>query len=305
MQKRLWLYLENGSLPVGLFDFDGNIINTGTPTLLRNKETWRIEEIPCIAIDQNQEDFFWKKSKYELITNEIDDSFMHYLDFHVSGNHLSPERLLGDVREAIEKGDLASSFHSFKEIFLIPARVFAIISARGNCPDNFARALNIICDACLSKEEKESQKWKIRENFNVPKDTNARKYYIENLVYYIPCSNIHTAKMWGLSGSGKERKVQAMKQYLPHAHKILSEAFGRRVEEILSPHQKLSVGLSDDSLQNVLAMIQWMQELYRNNIYPNHKYRIYYTWLKEIQNIDVLQNGVVNWENHIEIRFWE
>ncbi len=79
---------------------------------------------------------------------------IHFRDFDTHWKHGGPDGLIQDVTDAIERNCFSPSFKAFKETFLIPARLFAIITARWHSADNLARAISHINDAVLSSDEK-------------------------------------------------------------------------------------------------------------------------------------------------------
>lgn len=107
-----------------------------------------------------------------------------------------------------------------KEVFLIPARLFAIITARGHGPDNMARIIWILSEELLTDEEKTEQHKNIESLYEkYTGDTKpltrdqALRFYLEEMVSYYPVSNPHIAKYLGFPSDmpSSIRKVEAMK----------------------------------------------------------------------------------------------
>lgn len=296
--------LLNSHIALWAFDFDGNILAPDTITYVIERETGEEVGIPAHTLDQNPELISWPQAKYRWKDNFI-DSLVHFRDYHSDRRNRWPDWLKDDIIEALGRNAISPSLRSLKEIFLIPARICAIITARGHSPDNIARVLWIISEHILGREEKQLQETHIREIYERLYAGNNRKatrdellrFYFMHIVSYYPVSNEHTAKYLSMSHeqSMAKRKTIAMEHFIQDA-----------VERILTPLQlektSLSIGFSDDSLSNVMAMVEYFEMKRKNWYSKENKIHIYFTWKKEsLKLIETPLRKIKTWEDMITI----
>lgn len=283
------LKLENGSVAVWVFDFDGNILRMPTVQYYKNKLTGEIEKIPGYEVDQNPVDFQGEDAKYEFMNNDMFYSYQEGLCVAPYDNHRWFEGLFEDVKKALEENTLSPSFSSFKNTFLIKARITSILTARWNCPDNFQRCIQYLNNECLTQAEKEEQQEAIRKNYGLElsmTDRQVLQYYFREILDYTPCDNVQTMKHLGIHDSSSSmRKVGAMKWYIWEVHRklrVVGTKFQKNIEDIITEETPLALGFSDDSLWNIVAM--W--EYFADNLPINHKARLFFTG-KQTQYNDV------------------
>lgn len=268
--------LIDGRVALGAFDFDGNILAPETTTYVIDRETGEEVGIPAHTLDQNPE---LMQTKYRW-KDDIIDSLIHFRDYHTDTKHLWPDQFKADIEEALRQSAYAPSLMKLKEVFLVPARLFAIITARGHWPDNIARIMWIVSEQLLSAWEKEEQYKNILslyKSYTGKSDPLARdqalRFYFEEIVSYYPVSNPHIAKyLWFPPDMlSSTRKVEAMKHYIAEVtHRVLSK--------IWLNNYPIAIGFSDDSVKNILVMIEYFESIRRNNsLRSNNTVHIYFT----------------------------
>jgi len=294
--------LIDGRIALGAFDFDGNILAPETTTYVIDRETGEEVGIPAHALDQNPE---LMQTKYRW-KDDIIDSLIHFRDYHSDIKHLWPDQFKTDIEEALRQNAYAPSLMKLKEVFLIPARLFAIITARGHWPDNIARIMWIVSEQLLSTWEKEEQYKNILSLYEsytgkseVLTRDQALRFYFEEIVSYYPVSNPHIVKYLSLDEdlSSSERKVKAIEHYTTDVtHRILTKLW-------LVWHP-LAIGFSDDSVRNTLAMIEYYEWLRaKRTISDNTTVHIYFTGKQsEVQKLEKAWRNLEQSENMIIIR---
>lgn len=289
------LKLYNWNYSFGIYDFDSNILNTDTPLYFKNKITGKIEQIPGHISDQNPEIFYGKNSIYEVIHETYSESRDFFgVNFHRGFNWLSEDTL-----KSIENGDFAPSFNAFKDVYLVKARIFAILTARGNSADNFQNIFHLINESVLNQEEKEEQFENIIKNFNLPKNisrTEALYNYLWFYTNYIPCNNPQIEKiMWFENMRSADRKAKAMDFLIPYYIKTLEKIYKKQISEIIPENNSLSIWFSDDSLENIVAVYDKFQDiLNQENFYPDisKKFSVYFSG--KIEQRDLLLTKLKN-----------
>jgi hypothetical protein len=283
MDKKMNSLLLDYHFPIAAFDFDGNILSPETPIYLIEIETSREVSISGHELDKHPEYISWENPKYRW-HNDITESLIHFRDYHSDMRHIWPDTLKQDIEKAIENGAISASFTDLKEKFLIAARPFAIITARGQSPDNLARALWIISESLLAPEEKEIQFSNIThlhraldsEVTELSRD-QALRYYFERIVSYYPVSNPHTEKLLDMEEekSMSKRKVLALDHYRKKCEsRIMTTLWYRDTPR--------SYGFSDDSFGNIRALIDFfVGKRTAWKIHREDKIRIYFTGRKE------------------------
>lgn len=272
-------FLINWRVALGAFDFDGNILAPNSWCYVINIETGKEERIVAHYLDQNPDLLGWSQSKYKLHPNP-ELSFAHFRDFSSRIEHIGADHLIEDTRDALDQGLFAPSFQSFKETFLIRARFFGIITARGHSAENLARAMSVINETILNEEEKEIQYkniqnlWKLFWREGIPWRETALYFYFEEISSYYGVSSPHLRKMTGIDHniSSSEKKTQAMAHLISYTKKLISN-----IDSIKD--KSLAIGFSDDSIGNIEAMTQFFKNERINNslVSTEDKIRIYFT----------------------------
>ncbi len=273
--------LLNSRIALWAFDFDGNILKTPTKLYLINNTTWEEEIFEWHTLDQHPEMISWPNPAYRIHEKSY-NSFAHFRDFSEHENHNGSEQLLDDIKHALQKQDFSPSFQSFKNTFLVQARLFAIITARGHSGENMARAMTEINKATLTGEEKETQYTNIcgvYELFEWRKATfsshdEAVWYYFHVIARYYPVSSTITSNWLEVQRNmaSSEKKTIAMKHFI--------RTMKRRIQDITElGNMPYSIGFSDDGTNNIEHMLRYLTEeralweLIKNE----DKIRLYYT----------------------------
>ncbi len=273
-----WL-LINDRVALGAFDFDGNILTPNSWCYVINIETGEEERVMGHIFDQNKNLLGWPQPKYKLHANP-EHSFAHFRDFSKRPEHIGADHLIQDIQYALDEGLFAPSFQSFKETFLIRARFFGIITARGHSAENLARAMNIINEATLNDDEKKIQYkniqnlWDILWKKWIPSREEATYFYFEEIGMYYGVSSPHLRKMIGVGSqvSSSEKKTHAMAHLIKHTKNIINW-----IESL--KNKSFAIGFSDDSIENIEAMTQFFVNERTNNslVTTEDKIRIYFT----------------------------
>lgn len=134
-----------------------------------------------------------------------------------------------DFQKVIEARKFAPSFEVFKKVFLVKARFFAILTARGNSPDNFQKVFLQLNDLILNVEEKEEQYENIIKNYQLRSNVSreeALQYYFVNIAYYISCSNPQIEKICHFEGMNMEdRKAAAILPIIQYFARTLKSIY--------------------------------------------------------------------------------
>ncbi|MBB1564947.1 hypothetical protein D8B46_05965 [Candidatus Gracilibacteria bacterium] len=279
------LRLENGNFTLGIFDFDGNILRTDTPVYFKNNETGEIEKFSMHFVDQNQKDFFGNDSKYSVVS----ETYSECRDFFSLDYHRGFDGIIQDVLNAIEENNFAQSYEVFKNAYLIKARMFAILTARGNSPDNFHRAFSLINEKTLTKEQKEQQHENIIKNYRLdPKISReeALYYYLGKVINYVPCNNFQVEKLMGFAEEmpSCDRKAKAMDFLLSYYINLLENIYKKNISEIIGKKQYFSVGFSDDNLKNIVSVYEKFRVFLDSEKYfpeVQKKFSVYFTGKSE------------------------
>ena len=272
--KNINSLLIDGRVALGAFDFDGNILAPETITYVIDRETGEEVGIAAHTLDQNPE---LMQSKYRW-KDDIIDSLLHFRDYHSDTKHLWPDHFKEDIEEALSQSAYSPSFTKLKEVFLIPARICAIITARGHSADNIARILWIMNEYVLTEEEKSLQYTNISSLYQsyTDQDTSisrdqALRFYFENIVSYYPVSNPHVAKYLGLTHetSSAQRKTIAMWHFK-------ADVCSRILPRVWLTSVPLAIGFSDDSVSNCTAMRDYFLSI-KSGLTPDSTIHLYFT----------------------------
>ena len=273
--------LLNSHIALWAFDFDGNILKTPTKLYLINNETWKEEVFEWHILDQHPEMISWINPPYRIHEKSY-NSFAHFRDFSEHENHNGANQLLDDIKYALENQDFSPSFQLFKNTFLVQARLFAIITARGHSGENMARAMIEINKVTLNEEEKDTQyknicrvyelfEWK-KANFSSHHE--AVWYYFHVIARYYPVSSTITSNWLEVPRNmlSSEKKTMAMKHFISTTKRRI-----QNITELRNIHY--SIGFSDDSITNIEQMLRYLTEETNSWEIIKHedKVRVYYT----------------------------
>lgn len=299
MSSQLWhLYIETDDdiprIALGAFDFDGNILAPNTPYRVIEIATGKEVCIPAHELDNNAELISWPIAQYQWMNN-MEDSLVHFRDFT---QYSEPNHLMDDTLNAIKNGLFSPSFEAFKETFLIPARLFAIITARGHSADNLERTIREISETVLSDAEKNIQYENIKNLYQIlypdmpiPNRNQAIQFYFQEIVSYYTVSNTHGKKLLKIRMNMKtpEKKVFCMDHYIEDMRTRILGPIG--IE-----NTSLAIGFSDDSVSNMSAMMDAFIQKREVGSLKNDTVHLYYTgkqWALAIptkESIQVSQN---------------
>jgi hypothetical protein len=150
----------------------------------------------------------------------------------------------------------------------------------GHSAENLARAMSVINEATLNKDEKELQYnnivylWKLFWKKWIPWREEALDFYFQEIGMYYGVSNPHLCKMIDIDQtiSSAEKKTQAMTHLLSHTKKMINKIESLKMVS-------LAIGFSDDSIWNIEAMTRFfIQERNKKSlITPDDKIRVYFT----------------------------
>lgn len=258
-------------------DFDGNIVNAPTPFYFEKKQpdnSWEVVEVSAHDYDANPQKYNDKKA-YRFVDNDMAISYQNFSDFGSDIRHQGPDRLIKDIFYALENDWLAPSFPVFKEEVLVDAQLFAILTARANWPENIKRGIALINKESLSKEQKEQQLENIKKKYHKEKlsDKVALQRYFDVNCYF-PVNNIEFQKYIRMPIlSSAEKKAWVMDWYIGYITDIIAQY------QAIDEQTRVSLGFSDDVLDNIKSMINYFSTKYRSIQAPYNylNYNIYYT----------------------------
>lgn len=257
-------------------DFDGNILYTSTPILLEELQSdgsWEVVEVSGLEYDHNKNQYS-DPEKYRFVDNDPEETFRNYRDIHRSEWHRGFDGLKKDVHYALEHNHFAPSFDKFVEQVLIGGNLFALLTARGNTPDNLKNALMIINDKILSNEDKERQLINIRDRFWLEdmSDREVLEYYFD-INCYLPVWNKEFCKIMNIPFETNyyDKKVIAMDRYIWYLERLTLKG-DKNID-----HCKL--WFSDDTYENIDSMLHYFLTNKSSNRSPHSMldYRLYYT----------------------------
>lgn len=295
-------FLLNWRVPVGIFDLDGNILAPDTPCYVIEISTGNELTIPAHQLDQHPELISGPTAIYRW-KDDIEDSMIHFRDFDSHREHGGPDRLIQDVKNAIEHKHFSPSFTAFKETFLIRARLFAIITARWHSADNLSRAITTINEEVLSKNEKIEQLKNIRILYqsyypHLPNPTReqALQFYFQIVGSYYPVNNIHAMKSLGMTHikSSAQKKTFCMNHYIQDIRtRILAPLWYNHIPQ--------AIWFSDDSVTNMMAMLAYfLQEKEKWNLY-NDSIHLYFSGKQWSLPIPETKGIIVTQESNMTI----
>lgn len=246
-----WLKNNKGSILAWAFDFDENL-------LFCENTIWKISGIPI----------------------------RDYPEFHCVWPHSTRwfDGLFLDVENALAKWNFGPSFETFKFEYLIKWRIWSIITARANSPDNFQRVMLYLNDVVLSKSEKRQQVQAIRENFSIHANISDREvlhfYFWGFMADYICCGNPFVQRnLWLDPENHVQRKVQALDWWIWEVERKIWEIWekiGHDVRDVITPESPLYITFSDDDPKNTHATWTFLERKIQNS-WERYTGRVFYT----------------------------
>ncbi len=280
-----WLQLDN-TIPIEAFDFDGNLLKLKTPYFFVCKKTKKVIKIFADEIDAEPTKFFWPEAEYDFTDGDLLSTLRNWMCTSPYWDRWF-DWLLNDVKKALEDKSFGPSFEYFKDTFLIKWRIWSIITDRWNSPDNFQRVFELINKHALTAEEKEEQLKNIRRNYWLGtelSDVQVLQYYFrEQIIDYVPCNNPLVQRFTGMDDSKIPNKAYAMDWWLDKVHDKMKSIWmkcNKDVSEIITSDCPLAVWFSDDSVNHVNNMIEYLSKKI-NELWQNYIARVSYTWVEE------------------------
>ncbi|USN56489.1 MAG: hypothetical protein H6766_05610 [Candidatus Peribacteria bacterium] len=184
-------------LPV--YDFDGNVLSPQTVNFFENTMTGEIVEILAHDVDQNPWLYF-ESGQFKFPNDEAENAFQRFRDYYLHDSHPGPDGLLIDTQDAIKEGNFPPSFENFKQLALIDAEMFAILTARGHSPDNLQRAIELIAREVLTNDEHKERRENIKKKYGgyleqyKVSNNNIDDRYFAHIPTYIGVNNINFCK---------------------------------------------------------------------------------------------------------------
>lgn len=278
------------------YDFDGNILNPETLIVLYDNVEDCLIEVSNHEIQQNPYMYnIWNRYKIH------DDPFVAYnrtFDYWYD-NHPWPDWLIQETKHALANNLFSNSFNNFKQLALIEANLFAILTARGHGSDNMQRAIQLISDEILSDDEKKDQKEYIRHKYHklikecsVWSDKLSR-WFFDHIPSYICVNNINYCKSQNMDFYNKTRvkKVLAI-----DGHYKRAVWFYDKIDDI--DKIRFAKWFSDDDVSNIVSMAEYF--IAQSKV-TDDTYRIYFTGRKEDR--DQVKNAISSLLDGDQIKF--
>ena len=232
------------------FDWDDNILHM--PTMIhmekRRGNGWEPVKLTTgeYAELKDHEDYQYPQEDIRKAFVEFDDD----------------EGFLRNVEESLRKKDFAPSFNDFKEA-VIKAKPISIITARPQSPTTLKKGVAMIIDNNFNDDEVNQMVINIEDNygFTGEQDEIINKYIESN--YYYPVS------FRDRFADIKKAKGDALDDFVNNVTKSF-EKMDKKT------YNKMSVGFSDDDVDNVEEMIKKVENEMAGK-YPGVKFYIYDT----------------------------
>jgi len=232
------------------FDWDDNILHM--PTMIHMEKRmgngWEPIELTTgeYAELKDNEDYRYPQGDIKKAFSEFDDD----------------EEFLRNVEESLRKEDFAPSFNDFKEA-LIKAKPISIITARPQSPTTLKKGVSMVIYTNFSDEEVNEMVGNIEDNygFTGEPDEIIEKYIESNYYYPVSFRERYT--------DVKKGKGDALDNFVENVTKSF-EKMDKKT------YNKMSVGFSDDDVDNVEEMIKKVENEMAEK-YPGVKFYIYDT----------------------------
>lgn len=280
-----------------ILDFDGNILKTDTPIYFQNKVTGEVIPISTHELDQNPEKYYHPEGDFSLVNH----TFMESRENFPHSTHRGFNGLTDDISKAIEHGEFAPSFEVFKKIILIEARIFSILTARGNSPDNFERGFTMIANDILTAEEKELQRENIIRTYRLNSKTryeDALHFYMTKVASFVSCSNPHVEKFLGLRSVENlaERKAKSIPFIIKNTKKFMEEIYPEKTFKEILNGRNLAIGFSDDSTSNAITVYKKFEKIMTKDDWIPKKMSVFFTGKESDREKVITWTGAKNWK---------
>jgi len=260
-----------------IFDWDDNILHMPTSIHLekRNEDgKWVPHSVSTAVFSVIRNDH----ENYRAPNGDWDSAFWEFRDVDVDNENV----FLRDTRTAIDlvvsgEKKAGPSFDKFRQT-LIEGRLFAIVTARGHCPEIIRQGVEYFVETVLEQCEKETMLKNLRgymacfePGYDAKlSDADVLNYYYEYNRYHGVMSPQFRAMMGQPDASSpntEEGKQFAIMDFVEHVIKIAKNS---------GLDKPISVGFSDDDEGNVIAVESFVRdEIYK--AFPEIKFVVYYT----------------------------
>jgi len=238
------------------FDIDDNLFHMPTVIHMEKKinDEWKPIDVSTAEFAKVRND----KENYRLLPGN--SSFSEFRDTGPRGN----KAFIEDMKLAIRNDDFGPSWSAFKKC-LSEGSLFALITARGNEPDTYRKAVEWIIDNILTEEERfllYSNCLKHAHFFShgveferIPKgqlsQTPLIKVYLDECDFYGVSSETF-AKEFGASSAANPEyaKELALDKFIEKCNSL-----GRQIGA-----KSVSIGFSDDDPKNVEHVRKYFKE---------------------------------------------
>lgn len=250
-----------------VFDWDDNILRMPTKIKMDKNEngTW-------VPVEVSTEEFANVRTnpQYRLRNGNPNEAFFKFKD---------TKSFLEDVEWAIHHQKFAPSYKKFVEA-LTYANTFAINTARGHKPEALKQGVKLFINMVLSKKEKEIMLKNIIKELpkKLTKGLSPEQLidlYLDERGEYYPVSSEEFGERFGIAVTGGASNPEHTKQVaIEHFVKKLID--GVKNHMVNGKYKKISLGFSDDDLENVKAIKKFIDEQLKI-IYPEVHFVIYDT----------------------------
>ncbi len=278
-QKKVNLRVADRDFKYFIFDWDDNILHMPTRIYLEKKDAegnWAEHSVSTSLFAVIRGD----TENYRAPGGNWERAFRDFQDY--AGDQESG--FLKDTRAALERvlnGEIAPapSFTRLKET-LIEGRLFAIVTARGHAATSIRAAVKLFIDLVLTRRDRETMLANLRGYRAAFDGVTEEGTDEEVLEYYLSLNRYHAVtnpgfKKWLTEVGGQEAALEnpkqfAIRDFVEHVARLMAqseEGLGRR---------SISVGFSDDDLENVKAVEKYIQEELSRR-FPSVKFVVYDT----------------------------
>lgn len=262
-----------------IFDWDDNILHMPTRIHLERRMldgTWVPHSVSTAAFAVVRSD----GENYRPPEGQWEKAFVEFQDYADEGE----SRFLRDTRMSLGKvlaGETqpGPSFETLRET-LREGRIFAIVTARGHEPESLKKAVQLFIELVLTPSEKEEMMANLRGYRACFDHMTAFGTDDEEIAFYLSLNRYHAVtnplfKAWMKRAAGGRESTEnakrfAIRDFVEHVIKILSRTGAD------SLHRPISVGFSDDDVENVTAIENYIQEELAKR-FPGIKFCVYDT----------------------------
>lgn len=278
------------------YDFDGNILSPKTSILLYDQETWEDIEVSYHEYDQNPH--IYKYSWRYKLHDDLSITYSRSSDFHWYNNHPWPDGLIKDTQDALQNNLLSPSFENFKQLALIEANIFAILTARWHGADNIQRAVQLISNEVLDTDEKKNQKdhikekyYKLLDEYKIWSDRSV-DWFFNHIPSYMWVDNYNFCKSINIDhhNSTSYKKTLAIDNHYNRVNTLYSQIWD--IKEV-----RFAKWFSDDNISNIVDMTKYFMD---QSKITDDIYRVYFSWKKEGRGIVKDLIKAFDWSDQIK-----